>query len=105
MSFVRAVSFTLSKDEAAELAPGTHPYTALISGRKYVAQALPGLVQTSVWRNLNASGTKVNFTIFSEWSTLEDMQIYANNVIIKELETILDTDSDPVTVQVYEVLG
>jgi heme-degrading monooxygenase HmoA len=104
MAFVRTVSFTMPQDEADQIRPGTRSYTALVPGRKFMAQAQSGLIQTNVWRSTNRSGM-VNFVIFTEWSTLEDLNAYASVPVIKEIEQALSTESNPVQIQVYEVIG
>lgn len=104
MAYVRTVSFSMPHDEADQITPGTRSYTALVPGRKFMAQAQSGLIQTGVWRTTNSSGM-VNFVIHTEWSTVEDMQAYANLPIIKELEQALSSDNNQVQVSVYEVIG
>lgn len=104
MSYVRMVTFSLTREEATLLNPGSHAYNALVGGRKYIAQAMPGLVQTAVLRSTNVSG-RVNFVITSEWGSLEDLQAYSNNPVIKELEEVLGKENDSLTVSVYEFLG
>ncbi|HEX2913931.1 MAG TPA: hypothetical protein VH186_24215 [Chloroflexia bacterium] len=104
MSFIRTTTFALTRDDAEEIRPGKLVYSALIPGRKFIAQGLNGLVQTAVWRSVNASG-KVVFTIFTEWSTMADLQAYANQPTVHELETQLAAEADPLTVMVYENMG
>lgn len=104
MAYVRTVSFTMSRDEADQIRPGTRAYTALVPGRKFMAQAQSGLIQTGVWRSTNSSGT-VSFIIHTEWSTVEDMQAYANLPIIKQMEQALSSDDNQVQISVYEVIG
>jgi heme-degrading monooxygenase HmoA len=104
MSYIRTATFTLPRDEGSKILPGNKIYNALIPARKYVAQAIDGLIQTAVWRTTNASGS-LTFVIFTEWSTLEDMQDYVNNPDIKEIENLLDTPESPLLVSVYEAIG
>lgn len=104
MGFVRTLSFSMPRDEAEAIKPGNPAYTALVPGRKFVTQAQSGLIQTGLWRTTNASGV-VNFVIHTEWSTIEDMQAYANHPVIKEIEQILGSDNNPVQISVYEVIG
>lgn len=104
MSFIRTTTFAMTREEAEEMKPGKLVYNALIPGRKFIAQMTNGLVQTSVWRSINPTG-KVVFTIFTEWSTLEDLQSYATQPTIKELEAQLSTETDPLTIMVYESIG
>jgi heme-degrading monooxygenase HmoA len=104
MSYIRTTAFSLPRDEAVKILPGNRVYNALIPARKYVTQAIDGLIQTAVWRSTNASGG-INFVIFTEWSTLEDMQGYANDPDIKEIEDLLSTDESPLVINVYETIG
>lgn len=104
MSFIRTTTFAMTREEAEEMRPGKLVYNALVAGRKYVSQSMNGLIQTSVWRTINPSG-KIVFTIFSEWSTLADLQAYAAQPTIRELESQLATETDPLTVIVYESVG
>jgi len=104
MGFVRTFSFSMPRDEADAITPGNEAYTALVGGRKFVTQAQSGLVETSVWRSTNSSGM-VNFVIYTEWSSIEDMQSYVNLPVIKEMEEILGSDNSPVQINVYEAIG
>ncbi len=104
MAFIRTTTVSMSREDAEELKPGKLVYNALIGGRKYISQAMNGLIQTAVWRSVNASG-KVVFTIFTEWSTMEDLQTYAKQPTIRELEAQLSTEAEPITVMVYEAIG
>ncbi len=105
MSFIRTTTFALTREEAEEMKPGKLVYNALIPGRKYIAQSLDGLVQSSVWASVAPVNGKLVFTIFTEWSTLEDLQGYANQPTIKELEKQLSREAEPITVMVYEHIG
>ena len=104
MSFVRTTTFTLTREEAEELRPGKLVYNALVGGRKFIAQGMNGLVQTEVWRSVNASGGVV-FTIMTAWNTLDDMRAYAEQPTIRELEAQLSTEVEPIKVMVYEAIG
>ncbi len=104
MSFVRTFSFSMPREEADIIKPGHNAYTALIPGRKFVAQAQSGLVSTNVWRTINSSGT-INFVIYTEWSTMEDLQAYTNVPVIKQMEQILASDNSTVQIAVYEMIG
>jgi hypothetical protein len=106
MSFIRTTTFTLTKEEAEELRPGKLVYNALIPGRKYVAQALDGLIQTAVWKSVSPDiNSKWTFTIFTECSTLEDLQAYTNQPTIRTLEEQIAKGGDPLSIQVYEHIG
>lgn len=104
MGFVRTFSFSMPRDEADLISPGQQAYTALVGGRKFVTQAQDGLIETSVWRSTNSSGM-VNFVIYTEWNSIENMQAYVNLPIIKEMEEILGSDNNPVQINVYEAIG
>ncbi len=104
MSFVRTFTFNLPREEANILTPGNNAYTALVPGRKFVAQAQSGLVSTNVWRSLNSAGS-INFVIYTEWSTIEDLTAYVNQPTIREIEQILASDNNSVQVAVYEMIG
>ncbi len=104
MAFIRTTTIAMSREEAEEIRPGKLVYSALIGGRKFICQTLNGLISTAVWRSVNPQG-KVVFTIFTEWSTMEDLQAYARQPTIRELEEQLATKEDPLTVMVYENIG
>ena len=104
MAFIRTTTIAMSREEADEIRPGKLVYSALIGGRKFICQTLNGLISTAVWRSVNPQG-KVVFTIFTEWSTMEDLQAYARQPTIRELEEQLATEADPLTVMVYENIG
>jgi hypothetical protein len=103
MAFVRTISFTLPREDANEIRPGNPVYNGLVGGSKYIAQFTSGLIQTGVWRSAQAGGS-ILFTMFTEWSSIEELQAYANQDTIKEVETLLH-GTTPVTVNVYEVIG
>ena len=104
MAFVRTTTFSMTREEAEEMRPGKLVYNALISGRKFISQSMNGLVQTEVWRSINASG-RVVFTIMTQWATLDDMRAYAEQPTIRELEAQLSTEAEPISVMVYEAIG
>jgi heme-degrading monooxygenase HmoA len=104
MAYVRTVTFTLSKDEANELVPGSDAYNAIVGARKYLAQSMQGLIQSNVWQSA-ITGGRVRFVVFNEWNSLEDLQNYADHPAIKKLEELLNSDVDPLNVAVYEVVG
>ena len=103
MAFVRTVTFTLPREDANEIRPGGPVYNSLVGGSKYIAQFAPGLIQTGMWRGVGTGGN-ILFTMFTEWSSLAELQVYANQTTIKEIETLLKGTA-PVTVNVYEVIG
>lgn len=103
MAFVRTLTFTLPRDDADTIRPGNPVYNGLVGGAKYIAQFAPGLIQTGVWRSAVASGN-IMFTMFTEWSSLEELQTYASQATIREIESLLK-NTTPVTVNVYEVIG
>jgi heme-degrading monooxygenase HmoA len=104
MAFIRTTTVAMSREDAEEIKPGKPVYSALIGGRKFLSQTMNGLISTAVWRSVNPHG-KVVFTLFTEWSTMEDLQAYARQPIIRELEDQLATAEDPLTVMVYENIG
>jgi heme-degrading monooxygenase HmoA len=104
MAYVRVVSFSLPREEADSIAPGSDAYNALVSGRKFLAQGINGLIQTAVWRSNNPTG-RVAFMIMSEWSDLDDLNYYANHPTIQKLENVISTGNDTFAVQVFEMLG
>ena len=104
MAFIRTTTFALTREEADEFRPGKLVYSAVIGGRKFICQTLNGLISTAVWRSVNPAG-KVVITIFTEWSTMEDLQAYARQPTIRELEDQLATETEPLTVMVYENIG
>lgn len=104
MSYIRTSTFTLPRDEGNTILPGTAVYNALVPARRYVAQSIDGLIQQGMWRTTNAVG-KFQFVIFTEWNTLEDVQAYANNTHIKEMEELLGTEENPLLINVYENIG
>ena len=104
MAYVRTTSFRLSRDEGNKVLPGFHIYNALVPARKFIAQTIDGLVQTAVLRSTNASGD-LNFVIFTEWSTLEDLQNYANHPDIVEIENFLNSEEHPIQINIYEAIG
>jgi len=104
MAYVRTTTFTLTKDEANELIPGSDAYNAIVGARKYLAQSMQGLIQSNVWQS-SISGGRVKFVVFNEWNTLEDLQTYADHPAIKQMEELLNSDTEPLNVAVYEVVG
>jgi heme-degrading monooxygenase HmoA len=104
MAFIRTTTFAMTREDAEELRPGKLVYSAIVGGRKFICQTLNGLIATGVWRSVNPSG-KVVFTIFTEWSTMDDLQAYARQPTIRELEEQLATETEPLTVMVYENIG
>ncbi len=105
MSFIRNTTFTLSQANAEELKPGKLVYDALVPGRKFIAQSMEGLIQSNLWIAIPPRNGLVTFTIFSEWSTLEDLQAYANQPTIKALEQQLAAEGEALNVIIYENLG
>ncbi|NWJ45909.1 MAG: hypothetical protein HXX08_08525 [Chloroflexi bacterium] len=104
MSYMRLVSFSLPKEEADAIVPGSTAFNALVAGRKFVTQALNGLVSSHVWRSSGATGA-VDFVISSEWNSLEDMQGYSNNPNIIKLEDTLSENNESFSISIYELLG
>ena len=104
MAFIRTTTFAVTREEAEEIVPGKLVYNALVGGRKFICQTLNGLISTAVWRSINPSG-QVIFTIYTEWSTMSDLQAYASQPTIRELEAQLSTETEPLTVMVYENVG
>lgn len=106
MSFVRTTTFAMTREDSEELRQGKLVYNALVVGRKFICQSIDGLVQTYLLRQSNLVDGKVVFTIYSEWSTMEDLQNYATQPTIKELEESLAKElGQPLEVTVYENLG
>jgi heme-degrading monooxygenase HmoA len=106
MSFIRTTTFTMSREDAEEIRPGKLVYSALIVGRKFIAQNTDGLVQTYVLKGVTPYNGRILFTIYSEWSTMEDLQAYATQPTIKELEEQLAKEiGEPLQVTVYENIG
>ncbi len=104
MAYVRTVTFTLSKDEATELVPGSDAYNAIVGARKYLSQSMQGLIQSNVWQSTIIGG-RVRFVVFNEWNSMEDLQNYADHPAIKKLEELLNSDVEPLNIAVYEVVG